>query len=425
MRAEKFQRGRRNLRSHCFRAAVFLICILTLIWVQTFFQDYGKVKILFVSTHAGGWTFLKDITPAFESDDRYKVSKVSSWCDGADKRRIYNIARNADIVWVEWCDGCAFYLSRTLPRSVKLIYRMHRYEMMLPNFPKIDWNHVDSLVFIANHVQDQALMHIPPKERPQIHMIPNFVGSSRYSVSHLKRGKVLGMLGWASWNKNPLLAADILRHLLDIESGWKLVLAGPVNGITGGGSQKCANIFAMELLDRALQKLPLASYEIRSEMVDPIDFAEEIDYILSPSFVEGSHEAVRQAAMKGATPIIWNRRRGHNSLKYKNAIYFATAKDAARRIFNHHKSRAVEMPSTKQELQIFRKRLSDDRLIKSYKQLVYKTFTSERKQNSALRPAFSKPQEKVLLLFLDSKEVLFEICDLTDYKIHIVVVEYS
>src|SRR3972149_9654005 len=62
----------------------------------------------------------------------------------------------ADIVFIEWMNELAVYVSnyRNIVFKDKVIVRCHSYEILNGYANQINWENIDHVIFIANHVKD-------------------------------------------------------------------------------------------------------------------------------------------------------------------------------------------------------------------------------------------------------------------------------
>ena len=139
---------------------------------------------------------MRDLVPAFSDDDRLEVrtlefADVPEAVDElpslfAESLRKDPPARNgsaernsnlrrldsgharllawADIVFVDWCEWAAVWMSHRLPPETRLVIRLHSYEAFGPWPHLVDWAGVDVLVSEGEHIQRFLLEQIDPRE---------------------------------------------------------------------------------------------------------------------------------------------------------------------------------------------------------------------------------------------------------------------
>lgn len=215
----------------------------------------------------------------------------------------------ADVIFVEWCEWAAVWLSSYLPTAKRLIIRLHSYEAYSPIPHFINWANVNAVVFVADHIRQ--FLHAQIGERlaqtEQV-VIDNIRDLSAFRAEGpAERGFVLGMVGYNNANKNPRMALDILRSLRALDDRWQLRLVGPA----------WAEDTALSIYERgyksaffsAIDEFGLAGAVVFSGQVarDEINRAMlGIGVILSCSDREGTHEAVVEGIASGCVPLIRN-----------------------------------------------------------------------------------------------------------------------
>lgn len=114
----------------------------------------------------------------------------------------------ADVVWLEWCDEVTAALTRQLDalRSIPTICRLHRFEAFTQMPRKINWQAIDCLVFVAEHVR-RAFSRRFPEIEVREEVVPNGVDVERFTVPSCKEEAVdIAFLAHLNYRKNlPLL----------------------------------------------------------------------------------------------------------------------------------------------------------------------------------------------------------------------------
>ena len=134
-------------------------------------SDFGKKRIGFLCL-PGLETFIKPIAEHFSinynvrtcySNNISDITSVVDWCD---------------LVWIEWCNELATEITNKIPTLAdkKVVVRLHSYEALSGYVKGVNWNVVDSLVFVAEHIKDIVIKSYPKlPEFTDIHVVPNGV----------------------------------------------------------------------------------------------------------------------------------------------------------------------------------------------------------------------------------------------------------
>jgi glycosyltransferase involved in cell wall biosynthesis/SAM-dependent methyltransferase len=174
-------------------------------------------------------SFLRDIIAFLEPD--YDIRFVHSRHEPA----LLEAISWADIVWLEWCLEPAVWATNTLnmrAHGKKVIVRLHSTEVIDGSFPlQVKWDAVDHLIFVSEDIRDELLKQMPDlPTRVACSVIPNGIDCTRF-----RPGPVPGDVHHIAWvgdvamKKNPMLALQILRKLVDINPAYHLHVAGEPN----------------------------------------------------------------------------------------------------------------------------------------------------------------------------------------------------
>ena len=214
----------------------------------------------------------------------------------------------ADVVFVEWCDWSAVWMSNYIPEGKRLVVRLHSYEAFstLPFF--MNWSRVDGMVFVANHIRKFFNIQHGDRcatEQVVIDNIRDF--SSFVSTGPQSRNCVLAMVGYNNANKNPSLALEILRALRNENPAWRLKLIGQ----PWGDDDKLSELEA-DYKKAFFEKISAWGLGEAIEFVDYVDqqrlndCLREVGVIVSCSNREGTHEAIVEGIASGCVPLIRN-----------------------------------------------------------------------------------------------------------------------
>ncbi|HVI86786.1 MAG TPA: glycosyltransferase [Dongiaceae bacterium] len=141
----------------------------------------------------------------------------------------------ADIVWLEWCLEPAVWATQKFDlraHGKKVIVRLHSTEVIDGRLPHhVTWERVDHLVFVSADIRDEMFKQMPDlPNRVDCRVISNGIDCDRFTP-----GPVAGdphRIAWVgdiAMKKNPMLALQILRRLLDLDPRYHLHVAGEAN----------------------------------------------------------------------------------------------------------------------------------------------------------------------------------------------------
>ncbi len=201
-----------------------------------------------------------------------------------------------DIWWFEWCDRMVAAASM-LPRVGKIICRLHRFEAFTDIPPKVDWNKVDTLILVANHIKDWLKKKIPDlEERVNVRVIYNGVNLDRFTYKERNRGFNIAYIGYLNFRKNPSLLLQCMKRLVEKDPRYILHIAGSYQDL------EC-ELYTNEIID----KLGLRDNIKFSGWVRDLEkWVEDKDFILSTSIHEGHPCGIMEAMASGLKPLIHN-----------------------------------------------------------------------------------------------------------------------
>lgn len=212
----------------------------------------------------------------------------------------------ADIVLAEWCNIPAIWLSRALDEKKKLVVRLHSYEAFTFHPYFMNWGGVDGIIYVSDPIRQ--IMNAKHGERlaavRQI-TLPNVRKYPTNPATKVPedRSFVLGLAGYNSANKNPIMALEILKKLRSHDPRWHLKLVGYP-------WPEKPNLFEANYRDRFFDQLKdesISSAVSVQPFVDEMyDWCRSIGFMLSTSDREGTHETIVEGMSVGAVPIIRN-----------------------------------------------------------------------------------------------------------------------
>ena len=326
----------------------------------------APIRTLFVST--GNTHVLGDIVAAVAADPDFEVDCLELPAIAADgdwwlfpvRDRVARYGRFAkaqpaaaaqigwaDVVFCEWCNTAAVWLSHLLPPGKRLVIRLHAYEALGPWPLLVDWTRVDQLVFVADHVRARVVeaLGLQRFANLDIRVLNPSHDTARFDrPKHAGAERTLGLVGYDRQVKRADLALDILAALQNEDPSWGLRLVGREIQDDALSARLQAQIEALPRPD---------AVTIDPWTPDLPEWFRGIGYILSTSDREGTHEAVAQAMSSGAIAVVrrWPlATRWHGAeRRYPNALHFDGADTAASAIGEVAKSPARRRVAAKRE----------------------------------------------------------------------------
>jgi len=237
--------------------------------------------------------FLKDIVETFSLG--YDVKLVVT----TDGNQIAEAIKWADIVWLEWANDLAIFATNNVPeiQNKKVVCRLHGYEAFNGNvLSKINWNFIDRMIFVADHVREDAYESCPQMKSVPYTMVYNAIDLDKFTFNKRTKGKRICFSGYVNYKKNPMLMIQILNKLLKIDEGYKIEWVG-----------KHQDIRIAKYLQHILRDMGIEDKFIFHDWTDNInEWLEDKHYFLSTSIHEGYGVAIMEAMAKGIKPVIHN-----------------------------------------------------------------------------------------------------------------------
>jgi glycosyltransferase involved in cell wall biosynthesis len=261
--------------------------------------------------------FLKDIVETFSLG--YDVKLVVT----TDGNQIAEAIKWADIVWLEWANEMAVFATNKIPeiQNKKVVCRLHGYEAFNENvLNKINWKFIDRMVFVADHVREDAFESCSKIKNIPYTMVYNGIDLDKITYNRRTKGKKICFSGYINYKKNPMLMLQILSKLLKIDSEYKVYWVG-----------KHQDIRIAKYMNYILKDLKIEDNFVFEGWTSNIDsWLEDKNYFLSTSIHEGYGVAIMEAMAKGIKPIIHNfyAARGY----YPDELIYNTIDEAVEKI---------------------------------------------------------------------------------------------
>lgn len=252
-----------------------------------------KKKIVFFDK--GDDKFIWDIINELSEEYETKHIRVTNY------RQIDEGMKWADICWFEWCDELVGYGSKLpIAKEKKIICRIHGYEVYFDFIRKPNWKNVDDLIIVAPHIRrmfEENTKDID-KRNLRIHTIFCGINLDRYPLNIKKKGYNLGYLGYINFKKNIPLTLDIFKKLHDIDSRYKLYIAGQFQ------DARTLAYFQYFIKEYKLDKSVV--FEGWQNEKQKIEWFKKIDYMVISSIDEGLCFAAAESMASGIKPILHN-----------------------------------------------------------------------------------------------------------------------
>jgi glycosyltransferase involved in cell wall biosynthesis len=253
-------------------------------------QDHSKKKIIFF-VKQGLDSFLDDIINGVS--DEYETRKVIVTQLGQIDQEMHW----ADICWFEWCDELVIYASKLdIAKEKKIMCRVHSYEAFTEYPLKVIWNHVDHVIFVAEHIRDLVLETVESLQKEKTSIISNGINLNEYSFKERKPGFNIAYVGYINYKKGPMLLLHAFKAIYEKDRRYKLYIAGQF--------QDTRYVLYFKQM---IEELGLVNNVIFEGWQDNLDqWLENKNYILCTSVLESQNMSVMQAMSKGIKPLVHN-----------------------------------------------------------------------------------------------------------------------
>ena len=271
------------------------------------------MKKISVICMAGLDNFIDPIITGLSSD--YMVRKFIV----KTQQEIYNAIDWGDVIWLEWANEVAIIGTNYEGiKDKKVVIRLHRYEAFTDSPKQINWSIVNKLILVAPHMKGILKETIPDIEKKvKIKVVYNGLDLDKTPFKERGIGFDIALVGYINHRKNPQIALQIMKQLVDRDKRYILHIAGSFQ-------DRCLQDYLMYMIDEMGLQDNIKFYGWIDDMEE---FWEDKNYLLHTSIHEAHSYAIMQGMAKGIKPIIANFR-GAKELYPKYAI-FNTTEEAA------------------------------------------------------------------------------------------------
>lgn len=300
---------------------------------------------------ADGDTFLKPILSYLQQ--RYPVRVFR----GSHADEVKELMEWSDISWFEWAGGLA-QIGSHLPKTCRIIVRLHRYEAYLSWPSQIHWPNVDVLVTVGNSYVIRALEHWVPDIRQQtaIVRIPNGVDIEAIPFVQRKRGKHIAFIASCRMVKNPMFLLQCMAYLHQMDPDYQLFIAG-----------KLDDLLIRQYLEHQIQVLGLGQVVHFDGWVEDMQgWLADKHYAAVSSLIESQGMGALEAMAAGLKPVI-HHFPGAEEI-YGKEFLFSTPEEFCERILSEPYEPAVYREFVEQRYPLQRTLRLIDELIASFEQ---------------------------------------------------------
>ena len=231
--------------------------------------------------------------------------------DDHDPARSSALLEQADVIFCEWCLGNVKWYARNKRPDQRLLVRFHAQELQTRYLDKTDWQAIDTLVFVAPHIQRQFQTKYPEFPNAIQTVIPNFVDTQKFRAEK-KQGDAsfaLGLVGYVPKLKRLHRAVDLLEKLLENDSRFHLRVKGrhPLE-YSWMKSRKEEHRYYKHLFYRINSNPKLRNKVIFDPPGDDVNkWFRLVGHVLSPSDQESFHLSLAEGILTGCNPVVWIR----------------------------------------------------------------------------------------------------------------------
>ena len=228
------------------------------------------------------------------------------------QQEIYNAIDWGDVIWLEWANEVAIIATNYKGiKDKKVIVRLHRYEAFTYSPKQINWSVINRLILVAPHMKGILKETIPDIEKKvKIKVVYNGLDLDKIPFKEREAGYNITLVGYINHRKNPTIALQIMKKLVDRDKRYILHIAGSFQ-------DRCLQDYLMYMIDEMGLQDNIKYYGWIDDMEG---FWRDKNYLLHTSIHEAHSYATMQGMAKGIKPIIANFR-GAKELYPKYAIF--------------------------------------------------------------------------------------------------------
>lgn len=206
--------------------------------------------------------------------------------------------QDADICWFEWCDELIMHASKLdIARRKPIVCRLHRYEAFTDIPGKVQWERVDALMLVTDHLISILRQTVPGiEDRVQISVVNNGVAVEKINFTPRGPGYNVASVGYIHMRKNPVLLLQIMEKLVRFDSRYTLHVAG-----------KFQDTLAHIYWEHAIREMGLEeNIKFYGWQEDVTSWLADKNYLISTSIHESFGYSIAEAMSMGIKPIVHN-----------------------------------------------------------------------------------------------------------------------
>ncbi len=202
----------------------------------------------------------------------------------------------ADVVWLEWANELAVQMTHKIDllQNTRVVCRLHRYEAFTDLPAQINWDVVDRLILVSEHMKDVFGRRFPTVPTPR-QVICNGIDLERHRVAPGKEAaRDIAFVGHLNFRKNLPMLLQIARGLKEMGSDRRICVAGDWQqpDLEDYFGHMCA-------------EMDLGEHLVCEGWVSDMDaWLADKRYVLSTSVSESFGYAVFEAMASGLRPVV-------------------------------------------------------------------------------------------------------------------------
>ena len=250
--------------------------------------DYDEKRIL-VLVDRGQTCFIAPLIEAWKKQGKEVRTKTEVSADDED-------VKWAHVIWCEWAGPLAIELTK-LPKTCRIVVRVHGYETHADLLPQIDWAKIDDVIFTADYLREIALQQVPRlAEWCNLYTVGGGVETDKYSIAGNEGPKVDGRILYAD---DPRIDGEKDKEVITDENGkewwsrpyeykWLLNQVKPTDDVLDLG---CGESRFVDLLKTQCKTVTLQDVDPEAKIVQRTRHP-DVPFILGNDYGHGEFDAI-------------------------------------------------------------------------------------------------------------------------------------
>ena len=231
--------------------------------------------------------FIAPISDRLKKFSQFDVSEY--WIK--DFSGIRDKLMSPDVIWFEWANEVPIMLTDHFSEKLKdktVILRIHSYEVLCALHSKINWQVIDHVVFVAEHIKTYCNINHPHQS-----VISNGIDLSEFKFNQKTHGDKIAFLAHLSSKKGVMLLAHAFAAM---PANMQLHIGGAWT------DERERVYFAHAIRELGIQDR--VTYHGNIEHKDTSNFLSDKNYILVTSPWEADPVALCEAMATGCKPLV-------------------------------------------------------------------------------------------------------------------------